>query len=113
MFHVLAMIQQPPAPRPNMTGNLIMIVAFLAIFYFLLIRPQRKMRQQHDTMVSALKKGDDVMTDGGIIGQIVHVAEDRLTIRTAENTRIVVARNKINRVMASEGASTSEPPKAP
>src|SRR5262245_25383530 len=109
MFNVLAMVQQPPAGRPNMTGNLIMIVAFLAIFYFLLIRPQRKMRQQHETMVSGLKKGDDVMTDGGIIGQIVHIAEDRLTIRTAENTRIVVARNKINRVMSSEGAS--EPPK--
>src|SRR5262245_9391412 len=109
MFNVLAMVQQPVA-RPNMTGNLIMIVAFLAIFYFLLIRPQRKMRQQHETMVSGLKKGDDVMTDGGIIGQIVHIAEDRLTIRTAENTRIVVARNKINRVMSSEGAS--EPPKA-
>jgi preprotein translocase subunit YajC len=108
MFDLLALVQQAPG-RPNMTGNVIMIAAFLAIFYFLLIRPQKKMRQQHDTMVSALKKGDDVMTDGGIIGQIVHVAEDRLTIRTAENTRIVVARNKINRVMTSEGAS--EPPR--
>src|SRR5262245_34003622 len=109
MFNLLSLLQQPPA-RPNMTGNLLMIVAFLAIFYFLLIRPQRKMRQQHESMVSALKKGDDVMTDGGIIGQIVHVADDRLTIRTAQDTRIVVARNKINRVMPSEGAS--EPRKA-
>jgi preprotein translocase subunit YajC len=46
------------------------------------------------------------MTDGGIIGQIVHVAEDRLTIRTAENTRIVVARTKIARVMTAETGET-------
>ena len=84
---------------PNPYGSIIMVVAFIAIFYFLLLRPQRKIQEDHKKLIEAIKKGDDVMTDGGILGQIVHVAEDRVTLRTAESTRIVVARSKIARVM--------------
>ena len=92
----------------NPMGSIIMVVAFIAIFYFLLLRPQRKIQEQHKKMVEAVKKGDDVMTDGGILGQVVHVAEDRLTIRTAESTRIVVARNKIAKVMTTSTTDSSE-----
>jgi len=84
------------------------IAAFIAIFYFLLIRPQRQMQKKHQTMLSAVKKGDEVMTEGGIIGEVVFVKDDRLTLRTAENTRIVVARGKIARVLTTEGAETTE-----
>ena len=105
MLSLLAIsLQQPSTPR--LVPQFIMIGMFIAIFWFLVIRPQRKIRQQHEAMVTALKKGDEIMTDGGIIGQIVHVAEDRMTIRTAENTRIVVARSKINRVMTPETGET-------
>jgi preprotein translocase subunit YajC len=97
-------LQQPPAPR--LLPNLIMIGVFIAIFWFLLIRPQRKMRQQHEQLVTGLKKGDEVMTEGGIIGSVVHLTEDRLTLRTAENTRIVVARNKISRVLTADAGET-------
>jgi preprotein translocase subunit YajC len=87
---------------PNPMGSIIMVVAFIAIFYFLLLRPQRKIQEDHKKLIEAIKKGDDIMTDGGILGQIVHVAEDRVTIRTAESTRIVVARSKIAKVMTPE-----------
>jgi preprotein translocase subunit YajC len=93
----------PPTPGRGMTVMLIYIVAFLAIMYFLLLRPQRKAQQKHLSMVSQLKKGDDVITDGGIIGSVVHLADDRVTIKTAENTRIVIARPKIARVL-TQGA---------
>ena len=106
MINLLA-ITLLQAARPNPMGSIIMVVAFIAIFYFLLLRPQRKIQEQHRKMVEAVKKGDEVMTDGGIIGQIVHVAEDRMTIRTAESTRIVVARNKIAKVMTAS-TETSE-----
>ncbi len=53
-------------------------------------------------MVTALKKGDEVVTEGGIIGSVVHLTDDRLTIKTAENTRLVVARGKIARVLGVE-----------
>ena len=104
----LATLQQG-ASAPRLLPNLIMIASFIAIFYFLLLRPQRKLQQKHQDMVAAIKAGDEVMTDGGIIGKVVHIAEDRLTIRTAESTRIVVARGKIARVFGAEGEQSSTP----
>jgi preprotein translocase subunit YajC len=99
----------PAQPGPGMPGIQLMIyaVAFIAIMYFLILRPQRKIQQKHQQLVSGLKRGDDVVTDGGIIGSIVHVADDRITIKTAESTRIVVARSKIARVLSAE--STEKP----
>jgi len=88
---------------PREGGNPTMIfvlqmVAIFAIFYFLLIRPQRKEQQRHRQMVEALKKGDDVITAGGVIGTVVHAEKDRVTIRTAESTRLVVEKARISTV---------------
>lgn len=80
-----------------MTVFLINMVLIGAIFYFLLIRPQRKERQRHQEMLQKLVKGDQVVTNGGIVGQIVHATESELTIKTAENTRIVVDRGYVAR----------------
>ncbi|NLG63606.1 MAG: preprotein translocase subunit YajC [Candidatus Cloacimonetes bacterium] len=82
----------------------IQIAAFALIFWFLLIRPQRKAAQRHREMLSSLQRNDEVVTDGGIIGTIVHLADDRVTIRTGENTRLVVARSKITRKLAEPAA---------
>jgi preprotein translocase subunit YajC len=73
----------------------VQLIAIIAIFYFLLIRPQRKEQQRHRNMVAALKKGDRVVTAGGIVGKVIHVQEHQLTIVTAENTRLVIERSKI------------------
>lgn len=80
-----------------MTVFLVNMVLIGAIFYFLLIRPQRKERQRHQEMLQKLVKGDQVVTNGGIVGQIVHATESELTIKTAENTRIVVDRGYVAR----------------
>ena len=69
-----------------------------AIFYFLLIRPQKKEQERHQAVINALKKGDDVVTAGGIIGTVVHAEEDRITIRTAEATKLVIERARISKV---------------
>jgi preprotein translocase subunit YajC len=68
------------------------------IIYWLLIRPQRKERDRHEEMVRALKKGDEVVTAGGIIGTIVHVEDDRITLKTAETTRLVLERSRVTRL---------------
>jgi preprotein translocase subunit YajC len=100
-FNLLALAAlQAPQNRGGMI-LIIYIVSFGAIAWFLLIRPQRRMQQQHQQMVASLKRGDEVMTDGGIIGTIVHLAEDRITLKSGENTRIVVARGKIARVLGN------------
>lgn len=106
---VLAMVAAPGQGGSPGLVLVIQLVAIFAIFYFLLIRPQRKLQERHRQMLASLKRGDEVMTEGGIIGEVVHVKEDRLTLRTAENTRIVVARQKIARVLGpgdvAEGGS--------
>lgn len=93
---------------PRESGNattifLVQMVAIFAIFYFLLIRPQRKEQKRHKEMVGALKKGDDVVTAGGVIGTVIHAEPDRVTIQTAEKTRLVVEKARISRVAAPDG----------
>ena len=83
------------------TGTLIMLFAFVAIFYFLLIRPQRQQQKRHQEMVRELRRGDEVSTVGGIVGRIVHVKDDRLTIKTADDTRLVIERDKVARKIAA------------
>ena len=89
---------------PREGGNagaifMIQMLLIFAIFYFLLIRPQAKERQRHDDLMSKLKKGDEIVTQGGIIGKVVHVEEKVLTLRTAENTRLTVDRTRVAAVL--------------
>jgi preprotein translocase subunit YajC len=88
------------------------IFAF-AIFYVLMIRPQQKQRRQHEERLRNLRKGDSVVTAGGIVGEVVHIKEatgaepgkqnsmeDHVTIKTGES-RVVVERGRIARVVGS------------
>lgn len=90
----------------NLMVMLIYLVSFGLIAYFILIRPQRKMQQTHQQMLGALKKGDEVLTEGGIIGSVVHIQDDRITIKSGE-ARLVVARLKISRVINPPAAGAT------
>lgn len=93
-------------PREGGNSGMVFLVQMLlifAIFYFLLLRPQAKERQRHDTMLQGLKKGDEIVTNGGIIGRVVHVEESRLTIKTGENTKLTVDRSRIASVLTAKG----------
>ena len=93
------------APREGGSGTMIFVlqmVAIFAIFYFLLIRPHKKEQEKHETMIEALKKGDEVVTNGGVVGTIIHADGDRLTIKTAENTRLVVLRGRVAQKVGAE-----------
>ena len=70
---------------------------FIAIFYFLFFRPQRKQQQEHQALVKGVKKGDRVTTVGGIIGTVVHLTDDQITLKSGD-TRIEIERSKIGRV---------------
>ncbi len=82
------------------TGTVLMLVSFVAIFYFLLIRPQRQQQKRHEAMVKNLRRGDEITTVGGIVGQIIHVKDDRLTIKTGDETRVVIERDKVARKLS-------------
>ena len=93
---------------PREGGNagaifMVQMVLIFAIFYFLLIRPQAKERQRHEQMLTKIKKGDEIVTNGGLIGTIVHVEEKRLTLKTGENTRVTVDRSRIASVLNAKG----------
>lgn len=98
---------------PREGGNagaifMVQMVLIFAIFYFLLIRPQAKERKRHEQMLAAIKKGDEVVTNGGIIGRVVHVEENRLTLRTGENTRVTVDRGRIAQVLDVKADAKAE-----
>lgn len=98
-----------PARRSSVNlGFAIQIVGFMAIIYFVLFRPQMKERKRHEEMLSSVKKGDDIVTAGGIIGKIVHVEETQLTVRTGETTRVTVDRSRIAAVLDHKGNPQEE-----
>jgi preprotein translocase subunit YajC len=98
------MLQAQGPAGPNPFGTVFMFGAIFLIFYFLLIRPQRKQQKAHDEMVKSLSRGDEVVTIGGIIGKIIHITDDRITIKTAEDTRLEVERSKVARKGGGTGA---------
>jgi len=63
--------------------NILFLVGFVAIFYFLLIRPQNKRRKEHQTLISALNKGDEIVTAGGIVGKVNKVEEDFVILQVS------------------------------
>lgn len=73
------------------------IAAFVAIFYFILIRPQRQQAKRHEALLKQVKKGDEIVTSGGIIGEIVHVKDNRVTIKSGE-AKLVIERERIAKV---------------
>ena len=89
--------------------QIIMIVLMVAIFYFLLIRPENKRKKAADQMRSALKKGDKIVTIGGIMGTIVHVTEDDITIETSEDkVRVQFKKWAVSTNVKAEAAEAKE-----
>ena len=94
--HALYSLMFAPSGQqgPGMSVFLIQIGLFVAIFYFLLIRPQRQQQKKHRELLESLQKGDQVVTSGGIVGEVIHLKETEVTIRTGES-RLVVLRSSI------------------
>lgn len=107
---VLAALQAAPGGAGSMMPFLIEIGLIFVFFYFIVMRPQAKQKKEHEQSLRALKKGDEIVTAGGIIGEVIHIKEtvkdgtpaatmeDRITIKSAES-RLVVERGRIARVV--------------
>jgi preprotein translocase subunit YajC len=101
----------------SLTPFLVQLAAIFGIFYFLLIRPQQAQKKKHEEALRNIKRGDQIVTAGGIIGEVIHVKdssadgdkarpmEDPITIKSAES-RLIVERGRIARII---GVSTSAP----
>ena len=86
-------------PQPNPIMSLIPIAAIFLIFYFLLIRPQHKQAQAHQKMLEALKKGDKVLTTGGLYGTIVGIRGDDLEVKFSETVKLIVSRSAVAKLI--------------
>ena len=88
-----------PAAGPNPLVNLMPIALMFIILYFLMIRPQQKRAREHETMVQNLKRGDDIVTNGGLHGRIQALADKILTIEIAPNVRVRLDRDQVASVL--------------
>lgn len=92
----------------NPIGAFVPLILMFGIFYFLLIRPQQKKAKQHKEMLSALKRGDYVLTGGGIYGRIQEIDGDVLVVEVAENIRLRVNRSFVSGQTDPSGKSKDE-----
>ncbi|MEA3328540.1 MAG: preprotein translocase subunit YajC [Candidatus Omnitrophota bacterium] len=80
---------------PNPIVSLMPIILIFIVFYFLLIRPQQKRQKEHSQMLSELKKGDRIVTNGGIYGMITNVKEKTLMLKIDENVKIELQKSAV------------------
>jgi preprotein translocase subunit YajC len=121
LLNMLALQQAPVGPSPY--GTFFMFGMIFLIFYFLIIRPQQKQRKTHEAAVRAIKRGDRIVTAGGIVAEVVHVKQssgekgpepsmdDEVTIKSGES-RLIVERGRIAKIMTATGTSEAPPEKA-
>jgi preprotein translocase subunit YajC len=100
-------------------STILMYGAIGAIFYFVLLRPQQKQKKEHDTMLRALRRGDEIVTAGGVVGEVTYIAQqtkdgnpvvsldDRVTIKSGD-TRLIIERGRIAKIMRKATTGTEE-----
>ena len=80
-------------------GAFVPLILMFAIFYFLLIRPQQKKAKQHRELISSMKKGDRIVSNGGLQGVITGLTDDAVTVEIAPKVRVKISRNFISGVV--------------
>lgn len=110
-FASLAILQFPGGQA--LIGPLVMYGGIFAIFYFLLIRPQQQARKKHEQAILELKKGDRIVTAGGVVGEVQHIKasekagpDDEITIKSGDS-RLIIERGRIAKISTITGAVSS------
>ena len=97
------MMQAAPASAPSGTTSVLVGIApwllIFVIFYVLMIRPQQQRVKQHQAAINAVKKGDDVITGGGIRGRVTKVSDDEAEVEIAQGVKIRVIKSTISQVL--------------
>jgi preprotein translocase subunit YajC len=105
----LAALFQPSTGAASLYPTFLMYGAIFAIFYFVLLRPQQQQRKKHEEEIRNVKKGDKIVTTGGVIGEIVFMKDDEITIRSGES-KLVVERGRIARVVSPTAVAAPTDP---
>jgi len=98
-FFISNAYAQDAAAQPGGLMGFLPLIIIFAVFYFMLIRPQMKRAKEHKQLVASLSKGDEVITNGGLLGKITDVSESFVTLELAENMQIKLQRQAVANVM--------------
>jgi preprotein translocase subunit YajC len=102
---LLLLVPSGQGGGPGLIALVFQVGAIFAIFYFLLIRPQRRQQAQHRELLSTLQRGDRIVTASGIVGEVVHIKDEEVTIRSGE-AKFVILRSGVasitNRTASTE-----------
>lgn len=97
-------LAQAAAPAgPSMIMQLLPIVLIFVVFWFLILRPQKKQQDQRKKMLEAIQRGDRVLTNGGLYGTVRDVKGDVLIVQIAENVKVEIAKGAVSGVTTGEG----------
>lgn len=99
---------QAPSPGASLLQNLVPFLVIGVLFVFMLILPERKKQKQRQQMLDALKKGDRVMTTGGLFGSVVTTTNDLVVLQVADNVRLRFTRSAIQSVVADDEKAALE-----
>jgi preprotein translocase subunit YajC len=111
MHPILAALFAPSGQQGGgMSVFIIQIGLFVAIFYFLLIRPQRQQQKKHKELLDSLQKGDQVVTSGGLVGEVIHIKDNQVTIKSGES-RMVITRSSVASITNRTVGEVKEAPK--
>jgi len=105
-FFIASAYAQDAAPQGGLLSFLPLIVIFV-VFYFLLIRPQMKRAKEHKALVSNLANGDEVVTNGGLLGRITHVGDSFVTVELADNVSVKLQKHAVANVMPKGTVKTA------
>ncbi len=97
-FLIASAYAQDSSSQGGLISFLPLILIF-AVFYFMLIRPQMKRAKEHKKLVAELSKGDEVVTNGGLLGKITDVSDSFVTLELADNIKIKLQRQAVTNVM--------------
>lgn len=86
----------------DLIGSLLPLIVLFAIFYFLIIRPQQQTAKKHKEMIENMKKGDKIVTSGGLIAEVVKVEDEFFRIKLADNTEVKIIKEYVARLVDEE-----------
>jgi len=110
-FFALAPAASQPGTQPNATGQMVQMLGMMAImgfmFYFVLIRPQQKKAKEHAALLKTVKSGDKVVTSSGIVGTVVNVKDQIVSIRSSDS-KLEVLISSVTEIKERAGAKAGE-----
>ena len=87
--------QSTSAQQPSMIASFIPLILIFIIFYFLLIRPQQKKAKEHQKVLESIKRGDEILTSGGILAKVIKADETELLVQISDNVNVKVLRSTV------------------